>query len=170
MASATYLQSLDSVYEDGTSRGITPSNRRQIETFIASEPIVAGDLVCIDIAKIAAANPGAPASDGWKNQPLGDAVLHIKKANTAAAATVAAIGFAIDAAANPGDEVRVTVAGIHAKAHLKTGVAQGDRLKATNVAGEADAYTASETVPCIGYALGNYSGDALTPVFVIKQF
>ena len=53
MASATYLQSLDSVYEDGTSRGVTPSNRRQIETFIAKEVIAIGDWVAFDIAATA---------------------------------------------------------------------------------------------------------------------
>ena len=96
--------------------------------------------------------------------------MHIKKANSGAAVTAAAIGFAIDAAAAAGDEVQVTVAGIHAEAKLEAGVVQGDRLKVTNVAGEADTYTAAETVPCIGYALADYSANALTPVFVIKQF
>ena len=170
MATATTLQLMDSVAGDGTtSLGITASNRRQVETFIAAAPIVAGDLVCIAIGKIAAANPGVPVAKGWSEAAIADAVLYISKADSAQPKGVAAIGFAIDTAA-AGDQVRVTVAGIHAEGNIEAGVVQGDRLKVTNVAGEADTWGAADTVPCIGYALSNYSASALSPVFVIKQF
>ena len=170
MASATYLQSLDSVYEDGTSRGITPSNRRQIESFIASAAIVAGDLVSLDISKIAAANPGVPASKGWSEAAIADAVLYIKKADSTTSPGVAASGFALEAATAAGDVIKVTVAGIHAEAKLAAAVNQGDRLKVTGTPGEAAAYGAGDTVPVIGYALADFDAAAKTPVFVIKQF
>ena len=98
MASATYLQSLDSVYEDGTSRGITPSNRRQTETFLASAAIAANDLVALDFTTV-----------GYSD---GDKALYIRKALDSEISQVA-VGFALNAATAAGDRVEVTISGIH---------------------------------------------------------
>jgi hypothetical protein len=163
MASATYLQSLDSVYEDGTPRGITPSNRRQIESFIVAEPIAKNDMVCLDLAQTGA----------------GKQALYIKKANRTAGATILAIGFALEDATaadvSAGKAIQVTVAGAHSDAAVVAAATQGARLIAPDVggggtAGRAEQYTGAESVPVIAYALENASAANTADVFVIKQF
>ena len=162
MASATYLQSLDSVYENGDSRGITPSNRRQIESFIVAEPIAKNDMVCLDLAQTGA----------------GKQVLYIKTANRSTGPTCLAIGFALEAATaadvTAGKAIQVTVAGAHLDAAVVTGAAVGARLIAPDVggggvAGRAEEYTGAESVPTIAYALELAAGN-VADVFVIKQF
>ena len=163
MASATYLQSLDSVYEDGTSRGITPSNRRQIESFIVAEPIAKNDMVCLDLAQTGA----------------GKQVLYIKKASRSTGPTCLAIGFALEDATaadvTAGKAIQVTVAGAHLDAAVVTGAAVGARLIAPDaaapggVAGRAEEYTGAESVPAIAYSLELAAGN-VADVFVIKQF
>ena len=162
MASATYLQSLDATYEDGTSRGVTPSNRRQIETFIAAEVIAKNDMVCLDLAQTGA----------------GKQVLYIKKANRSAGATCLAIGFALEAATADevaaGKTIQVTVAGAHIDAAVVTGAAAGARLIAPDVggggtAGRAEEYTGAQSVPPIAYVLKTAAGN-VADVFVNKQF
>ena len=148
MASSTLLQSLD---DSSNSIGLTASNRRQTETFIASEAIAANDLVCLDFSK---------TDDGDKS-------LYIKKANSSAGATVGAIGFAIGAAA-AGERCIVTVAGIHQSANVAT-LSAGDRLKVSSTGGQAGVYLHTDTVPVLGYACEADSGNVAT-VFVIKQF
>lgn len=153
MATSTLLQLLDSTYGDGTTKiGLTASNRRQVETFIASEAIAANDLVCLDFSK---------AGDGDKG-------LYIKKADGASGATVAAIGFAISAAA-AGADCRVTVAGIHESANVAGATVEGSRLMVGGTAGQAAIYTAADTVPIIAYACEADTANVAT-VFVIKQF
>ena len=82
MAGSTLLQSLDSTYEDGTSRGVTPSNRRQIEYFIPSAPISIGDAVSFDTSQ---------AADG-------DKTLFVLPADTGALTSRIFVGIALDAA------------------------------------------------------------------------
>ncbi len=154
MASATYLQSLDSVYEDGTSRGVTPSNRRQVETFIASGAIEANSLVTLDFT-----------SAGYSD---GDKALYIRKALDTEISQVA-IGFALNAATAAGDKVEVTIAGIHKNANVVGTTAAGDRLIISGVAGQAKVVTAGDTVPIIAVATEDDTGNIAT-VFVIKQF
>ena len=154
MASATYLQSLDSVYEDGTSRGVTPSNRRQVETFLASAAIAANDLVALDFT-----------SAGYSD---GDKALYIRKALDTEISQ-AVIGFALNAATAAGDKVEVTIAGIHKSANVVGTTAAGDRLIISGVAGQAKVITAADTVPIIAVATEADAANIAT-VFVIKQF
>ena len=153
MASATYLQSLDSVYEDGTSRGITPSNRRQTETFLASHAIAVKDLVALDFTTV-----------GYSD---GDKALYIRKALDTEISQVA-VGFALNAAA-AGDKVEVTIAGIHESANVAGTTAAGDRLILSNVAGQAKPIVAADTSPIIAVATEADTANVAT-VFVIKQF
>ena len=154
MASATYLQSLDSVYEDGTTRGITPSNRRQTETFLASHAIAANDLVALDFTTV-----------GYSD---GDKALYIRKALDSEISQVA-IGFALNAATAAGDRVEVTISGIHESANVVGTTAAGDRLIISNVAGQAKTITAADTSPIIAVATEADTANVAT-VFVIKQF
>jgi hypothetical protein len=49
MATSTLIQYLDTTAADGVDIGLGVSNRRQVETFISSEAIVAGDVVALDL-------------------------------------------------------------------------------------------------------------------------
>ena len=150
MATNTILQSLNTSAEGA---GVGSSARRQIETYIASGAIAAGDLVCFDITK---------TDDS-------DKCLHITKADTGSGNTIVCVGFALDAALAAGDPVNVTVAGLHESANVAAATAAGDRLIASGTAGRAAIYTGAESVPPIAYAIeadtANFAG-----VIVIKQF
>lgn len=149
MATNTILQSLNSV-ADGS--GVSSSNRRQIETFIAAENIGAGDLVAFDITQAANA----------------DRVLNVVLADTASGNTIACVGFAL-ADTLSGANVDVVVAGLHESANVVGATAAGDRMVAGATPGRAAIYTGAETIPPIAYAVeadtANYAG-----VIVIKQF
>lgn len=148
MATNTLLQSLNDSANQATTGS---SNRRQVETFIASSAIAANDLVALDI--------------GTSNDS--DKALYIIKADSSTGAGVVAIGFALDAAASPGDLVRVTIAGVHESANVDTTVL-GDRLKVSSTAGRAGVYGAGDTVPVLGYAVEADTANVAT-VIVIKQ-
>ena len=100
MAGSTLLQSLDSTYEDGTSRGVTPSNRRQIEYFIPSAPISIGDAVSFDTSQTAD----------------GDKTLFVLPADTGTLTSRIFVGIALDAAVvadvAAGNAIRVCISGI----------------------------------------------------------
>ena len=147
MATNTLLQSLNDSDNQATTGS---SNRRQVETFIASAAIAANDLVCLDITKTADS----------------DKALFIKKADTTTGATIVAIGFALNAA-DVNDEVRVTIAGVHESAATSAS-AVGMRLMASSTAGRAIDYTGSSTVPPIAYAVEVHTANVAT-VIVIKQ-
>ena len=158
MATSKLLQSLDATFSDGTTRGITPSSRTQIETFIASQTIAANDLVALDI----------------DNADIGKRVLNIKKADQSAPERVA-VGFALDAG-DAGDPIRVTISGYHKEANVKTynaavpeGVVQGAPFHVSAVAGQADVYKSTDADAVIGYAATTAVGNK-ADVIVLKQF
>ena len=149
MATSTLLQSLN---DSDNQSGVTASNRRQVESFLASEAITANDLVCLDFSK----------SDD------GDKALYIKQADSSDGLTVAGIGFALNTAA-AGETCTVTVAGLHVSANVDALTAVGDRLKVSATGGRAGIYTNADTVPIIGYAVEADTANVAS-VFVIKQF
>ena len=133
--------------------GVEASNRRQIETFISGGAIAANDLVALDFSK---------TSDG-------EIAITIVAADNASANSIAVVGFALNAATGAGENVDVTIAGLHSSANLEGTVAKGDRLSISAVAGQADTYVNSDTVPVIGYACEAPTAN-VGSVFVIKQF
>jgi len=133
--------------------GVEASNRRQIETFISGGAIAANDLVALDFSK---------TSDG-------EIAITIVAADSTSANSIAVVGFALNAATGAGENVDVTIAGLHSSANLEGGVAKGDRLSISAVAGQADTYVNSDTVPVIGYACEAPTAN-VGSVFVIKQF
>ena len=133
--------------------GVEASNRRQIETFISGAAIAANDLVALDFSK---------TSDG-------EIAITIVKADSASANSIAVVGFALNAATGAGENVDVTIAGLHQSANVAGAVAKGDRLSISAVAGQADTYVNSDTVPVIGYACEAPTAN-VGSVFVIKQF
>jgi hypothetical protein len=138
---------------DGSTTSIGPEamNRRQIETFIAGGVIAANDLVALDFSA---------TGDGT----IGITVV---KADSGSTDSIAALGFALSSAAAAGETVDVTIAGIHVSANVNT-VAKGDRLKISAVAGQADVYGNTDTVPVLAYALEADTANVAS-VFVIKQ-
>ena len=160
MASATYLQSLDSVYEDGTSRGVTPSNRRQIETFIAKEVIAIGDWVAFDI--------GATAD--------GDVTLGVFKADANSAPVRPAVGVALHAATAIDDKIEVCISGVcNASVGDNGGVgsAIGTLLQTTTTAGTVDVASAASALPVCGIlaeVIPGAAGITLKRVVVRKSF
>jgi len=149
MASATYLQSLDSVYADGDSRGVTPSNRRQTEIFIASDTINQYDAVSFDFSK---------AADG-------DKTLYVVRGMIAATSNCC-IGIAQKAAV-AGDTVEVVIAGI-TEANVEAATVQGDRLY-MNTIGQLAVYGAAITLPIVAHATEADTGNIATVIF-LKQF
>ena len=152
MATNTLLQYLQS--DDGSGVALTghPSNRRQVERFIASGTIVAGDIVCLDITKTA---------DGDKS-------LFVTKANTTSGNTTLTIGVALDAA-EANDELNVVIRGLAKNANVATGGGIGDRIVGSGTAGRATQYASSSSQAVLGYQLeAAVSNEA--DVWIIKQF
>ena len=152
MATSTLLQYLQSTDGDGNTVGVTPSNRRQVERFIASSAMAENDLVALDFSKTAD----------------GDKALYIIKADDSLISQVA-IGFALNAATAAGDEVNVTIAGINESANVVNTTAAGDRLIISSVAGQAKVVTPSDIVPIVAVAVEADAANVAT-VFVLKQF
>lgn len=133
--------------------GVQAMNRRQIETFIASEAISAQDVVAFDITKTAD----------------GDKMVHVVKADGNDADRVAVVGVALEAAAAEGDTLDVCIAGI-CEAKTDGSVAKGDRLIAdATTPGAFHTADAADVLPIIAYATEEDSGTVAT-VIVIKQF
>ena len=126
MATNTLLQYLQADDGDGVALTGHPSNRRQVERFIASGTIAAGDIVCLDITKTA---------DGDKS-------LFVTKANTTSGNTTLTIGVALDAAA-ANDELNVVIRGLAKNANVATGGGIGDRIVGSGTAGRATQYASS---------------------------
>ena len=161
MASATYLQSLDSVYENGDSRGVTPSNRRQIETFIAKEIIAIGDWVAFDIAATAD----------------GDVTLGVYKADSNSVPVRPAVGVALHAATAAEDKIEVCISGVCNASvgdNGSSGNAIGTLLQPTTTAGTVDIASAASALPVCGILAelipGTGVGITLKRVVVRKSF
>jgi hypothetical protein len=99
MATNTTLQYLESTGEDAfgasASLGANVSNRRQVETFIASAAIAAGDAVAFDLSQ---------TDDNLRS-------LRVLKADTGATTSKCFVGIALNPAAAEGDRVNVCLAG-----------------------------------------------------------
>jgi hypothetical protein len=135
MATSTLIQYLNTTGADGVDIGLGVSNRRQVETFISGEAIVAGDVVALDLVTAALT--------------AGQIATQIRQASTAAARTAVA-GVALDAAAGAGEPVRVCIRGV-CEANVLA-MAQGDVLTVTATAGSMDTITAA-TAPQVAVAL-----------------
>lgn len=149
MATNTILQSLNPV-EDGS--GVTASNRRQIESYLAAGSIAEGDLVALDITQTESA----------------DRMLYVVAADTSSGDTTVSVGFALADAAS-GETVDVVVSGYFANANVATGGGAGDRIVASGTTGRATQYAASSTQSIVGYQVATASSNT-ADVIVLKQF
>ena len=132
--------------------GIEAMNRRQIETFIASEAIAVGDALSLDLAQT----------------NNGDKAIFVMKADTGTQAKRCGIGIAISAAAAAGDTVDVCIGGM-AEAKVKAGTAVGDRLSIYSTVGILEPYQNTFEDPILAVA-GAAEAGGKAIVFVIKQF
>ena len=154
MATSTLLQKIFAADESGVGEdSVLDSNRRQVETFICSEAIDDGDIVCLDISK---------STDGEK-------MLYVKKANTGAGATTLTIGVADQSTGEAGDTVRVVIKGFKKDANVATGGNTGDRIVGSSTGGRATQYAASSTQAILGYQLEAAAANK-ADVYIIKQF
>ena len=151
MATSKLLQSLDATFSDGTDRGITPSSRTQIETFIASGTIVAGDLVSLDI----------------ENSDIGKRALNIVQSDDGDPNRVV-VGFALHGG-SAGDPIRVTISGYHKDANVTTGLNRSAPVQVGSVPGRADVHTTTKADIVIAFLATPESGNK-ADVIVLKQF
>ena len=136
MATQNLLQRLDSA-EHTTGSSVNVSDRRIEEVFIASEAISAGDFVCLNLDK----------SDN------SDKALYVKKLTVT---PISSLGIGVAIAAAAADEnIRVCIRGF-VSANVDAGIAQGDRLVGSSVAGRAD--TASSFRTDLGDGTGTTTG------------
>jgi hypothetical protein len=161
MATSTLIQSLDGTFADGTSAGLTPSNRRVEEIFIASSTISVGQWVALDLT---VAN-----SDGDKSLKVVPA-----DGNAAAGAGITStasvvVGVALTAAA-AGGKVEVVTRGMVEASVTESGagINVGDALQISNTAGVA-VLTTGALVPVCGFlvdALAAAAGTQTRTVYV----
>lgn len=132
MATSTlinYLDLLDAV--TGASIGASPSNRRQIETFITGGTVAVGDAVALDTSKTGAAK-----------------VVTVVEAPANSGALVVGIVLGSaesDGSLTTGSKVNVVVTGYVASADVETGVAAGQALYVGTTAGRLAAMSNAAT-------------------------
>ncbi len=136
MATNTLLQRLDpSASTTGSSTAA--SNRRQIEEFLSSAAIAAGDVVGLD---------------NTKTGP--DRVLYVKQAAAVTHGNALAIGVALDSVAGAEERVRVVVAGyVEGVNCTASAVASGAPVTAGAAAGQVRDALNSDLAGAFGVAL-----------------
>ena len=154
MATSTLVQFLGDGITSPTGAGADTSNRRQVETFIASGAIAKGDWVELDNSKTGA-----------------DRALYVKECTTVGTkGNAGAIGVALAAAA-ANEQVRIVVAGYVEEAQVAAATVAGSALVGPiTVAGRADIEVPGTTTGAVcGIALDVDTAN-LAPVLVIKRF
>ena len=136
MATSTLIQFLGDGITSPTGAGADTMNRRQVETFISSGTIAAGDVVGLDNTKTGA-----------------DRALYVKQAAGVANGNSLAVGVALAAAA-AGDQVRVVVAGYVEGVNCTAGaVSNGAAVTAGVTAGQIQNAVAGDLAGAFGVAL-----------------
>ena len=149
MATSTLVQ----ILEAGEPSSVM--NRRQVETFLTTGTIAAGDWVAFDTTKTGA-----------------DKLLSVIEAGASANGNATTVGVALNAAVGTASipaQVEVVVSGYVEEANTNGGPAAGSPLVVQTVAGAADAAGAGITAPPCGVALAaTVAGKA--EVWVYKRF
>lgn len=120
MATSNLIQYLETSDSSGSDLGVTPSNRRQIETFIAKSTIAVGDAVILD---------NTQTGDGLQG-------LVVKSAGFNAAGVAGIVGVALDAVTATSTKalrVRVVISG-EATVKVAAGTTAGSLVSCTAVA------------------------------------
>lgn len=159
MATNTLIQYLEATDSSGTAYSTATSNRRQVETFIAAEGIVARDAVSLDLSQ---------AADGTK-------ALKIVKAIVGTTTARCFVGVALNSA-SAGGTVDVVVQGIceanvdgatAAGSILQIG-ATGGRLGVRTVAVDEGGAATFSLYPVAGISAEADTGNVAT-ICVFKQ-
>jgi len=163
MATSTLIQYLEtsSVTGLGVQVGVSPDsmNRRQVETFLAKEALLAGDFVAFDLAATAD----------------GDVTIGVFKADGNSTPVRTPFGVAL-AAASSGDKVQVCISGVCDALvgdNAGAGSAVGTLLAITNTAGVCDVASAASTQPVAAVLAEEIlaaAGTTLKRVVVRKSF
>lgn len=156
MATSTNIQYLVATGKDELGATVslkTPSNRRQIETFLSGGAITAGDWVMFDTAATDAAR-----------------VLTVVQAAFAATGQPLTVGVALNAATAAGQNVDVVVDGYVEGANVANGVATGVALGIIAVAGRAQLNVPGALGPPCGVTLEASIVTNTCDVWVIKNF
>jgi hypothetical protein len=160
MATSTllqYLETTDAV--TGASLGASPSNRRQVETFIAGATVVVGDWLQFDTSKTGAAK-----------------VLTVIQAAANGTGNPLVVGVCLgsadsDGSLTVGSKINVAVAGYVESANVANAVAAAGVALTVDAAGagQAVAITAADTGPACGVTLSAPVANK-AEVWVYKQF
>ena len=164
MSTSSLIQYLQATDGSGATLGLTPSNRRVRETFIASSAITVGQWVALDLT---VAN-----SDGDKSLKVvpadGNAAAGAGPPAITSTASVV-VGVALNAA-SAGEKVEVVVRGMceASVTEAGAGINVGDALQISNTAGVA-AITTGALVQSCGFlvdVLAAGAGTATRTVYV----
>lgn len=164
MATSTIIQYLESAQVTGLGAAVAVGratmNRSQVETFIAKETILAGDLVAFDYAATEA----------------GDVTLGVFKADGNSTPVRTPFGVALTGAST-GKKVVVVLSGVAnvlvAANATGTDFPLGTLLQVTNNAGEAGVASAASAQPVcaiLAQVQPNGAGAQLRRCVIIKQF
>ena len=161
MSTSSLIQYLQATDGSGTTLGLTPSNRRVRETFIASAPITVGQWVALDLT--------VALSDGDKSLKVIPADGNASAGATITSIASIAVGVALNAAA-VGEKVEVVVRGMvdASVTEAGAGILIGDALQISNTAGVA-AITTGALVQSCGFlvdVLAAGAGTATRTVYV----
>jgi hypothetical protein len=165
MATSTLVQYLNSsgVTAGGATaqNGVTPSDRRQIETFLTRSAITAGQLVAIDVAQVASDTTGGLA-----------AVTVITADFNAATVQKIVVGVAlasVTGTATSPQPIQVVVRGPAASVPVVAATAVGDplTLDSAGAAGSAQVAAAATTTHVFGYAMTSTAGAGTVLAYVL---
>ena len=161
MSTSSLIQYLDGTDAAGTTLGLTPSNRRVEETFIANGSITAGQWVALDFT---VAN-----TDGDKSFKVVAADGNASSGTGITSTASVVVGVALNDASS-GGKVEVVVRGL-AEASVSesgSGINVGDALQISNTAGTA-VITTGALIPVCGFlvdTLAAAAGTATRTVYV----
>ena len=167
MATSTlvqYLNSTDAV--TGGQLGTTPSDRKQVETFIASAAITAGQVVALDVTKMATDATGGLTS------------LSVLPADfNSATVQKVVVGVAAEAQATVGGLVKVVIRGPALSVPVVAATAVGDPLilDPAGAAGSAavqqnyNAAVASAVQEAFAFALTSTAGAGTVTAYVLGK-
>lgn len=155
MSSYRVIQYLEGEAADGTALGPEVSNRREVETFIATGTIAIGDVVMSDVSVAGAKR-----------------ALSVLQAGVVATGNPLAIGVALNAA-TAGQRVEVVTSGYVEGVKCNAGtIAAGAPLSAGIAAGEVETSVAGHLAGCFGVAMEAKGATTANKVAIMvkKQF
>jgi hypothetical protein len=161
MATSSLIQYLEGTDSAGTTVGLSVSNRRIEETFIASAAITAGQWVALDLTTtLSDGDKSLKVAPADGNGSAGTGVTSLNSVVVGVALAAAAVGARVEVVTRGMCEASVTETG--------SGINVGDALQISNTAGVA-AITTGALIPVCGFlvdVLAAAAGTATRTVYV----